>query len=351
MADNLRRGLKRRQITIKEVAERAGVSQMTVSRVLNRRDIVKESTRERVHKAIEELNYKPNLLARGLAGGKSLFIGLIYSNPSSSYLSELLVGAMTKCRAEGHYLILEDYKGGDNPDDFADLIDRVKAAGLSGLIIGPPLSENRELINLFPKEDMPTVLITPRETFEGELSVYIDDEDAAQSMVKHLYAAGHSSIGFIKGPERYASARRRYRGYQAALKTLGLTFREDWVDEGDYTYRSGMMAADRILSRQERPTAIFASNDDMAGGAIAAALCLGLHVPEDVSIAGFDDSSIARGIWPQLTTVHQPISEMAGRAVELLTQYFNKEPGDPFIHSIRLEHSIVERDSVLPSES
>lgn len=351
MTDTLRRAGRRSHATIKEVAELAGVSQMTVSRVLNRRDTVREATRIKVEEAIRELNYRPNLLARGLAGGKSLFIGLLYHNPSSSYLGELLVGALHRCRDEGHHLVLEDFSADNMRAAAKQFAERLGGAGLDGVIVAPPMSESDDILDALNAEYIPTVLIAPKDVSRTDISVSIDDSDAAEAMTEHVIAHGHSHIGFIRGPDDHSSSRRRFKGFKSAMARNGLSVADGWIGQGDYTYRSGMIAAEAILALPERPTAIFASNDDMAAGVVASANRLGLRVPDDLSVVGFDDTTFATAIWPQLTTVRQPIADMAAASVALLSRHLSAEKGEgeeeeDMPRNVVLDFEILSRDSL-----
>ena len=324
----------------------AGVSQMTVSRVLNRRESVKKSTRERVEEAIQALNYRPNLLARSLAGGKSLFIGLIFNNPSNNYLGELLVGALHRCREAGHHLVIEDFSATSRDKEIDALIERISGAGLDGIIVAPPISEDELILGKLRDAGLRTVLIAPRETPPDSVGVSIDDVAAADQITQYLIDHGHSRIAFVIGATDQSSSRRRYRGFDLAMARNGLTVDDALVIQGDYTYRSGMMAGDQFFSSDNPPTAVFASNDDMAAGVIAAAQRRGKRIPEDVSIVGFDDTAIASAMWPQLTTVRQPIAEMGYQAVNLLAKVIGHTEDLGPDKSIVLDVSIVERDTV-----
>ncbi|MFN7054950.1 LacI family DNA-binding transcriptional regulator [Hyphomonas sp.] len=350
MSETLRRAGRRSHATIKEVAELAGVSQMTVSRVLNRRESVRDSTRTRVEEAIRELNYRPNLLARGLAGGKSLFIGLIYHNPSSSYLGELLVGALHQCRDEGHHLVIEDFSSEDMSAAAPQFAERLGGAGLDGVIVAPPMSEDDDILDALTAAQIPTVLIAPKDISRTDISVSMDDSEAAEAMTRLIIANGHRKVGFIRGPENHSSARRRYRGFKSAMAKEGVAFEDSWIGQGDYTYRSGMLAAETILALPDRPTAIFACNDDMAAGVVAAANRIGLRVPDDLSVTGFDDTIFASAIWPQLTTVRQPIAHMAASSVTLLARHISAGSGEDgeaeAERNVVLDYEIVSRGSL-----
>ncbi|GGY45516.1 LacI family DNA-binding transcriptional regulator [Parvularcula lutaonensis] len=318
MSDSGETDTKRAVVTVKHVAERVGVSLMTVSRVLNQPEKVKPETAERVRKAIRELNYRPNPVAQSLAGRRSLLIGLLYNNPSANYLAELMLGAMAACRERGHHLLVEDYIAGRAWDDAEAIAEAIRGSGVQGLIVCPPVGERPEAGKMIEAAGLPFVRIAPGEETTDAPYVMIDDHEAARGMTEHLIALGHERIGFIEGPPDQVSSARRRRGFEAAMAAAGLPHGPDLRATGDYTYRSGMEAALELLAPETRPTAIFASNDDMAAGAIAAALQRGLTIPDDLSIAGFDDVSLASSIWPPLTTVRQPIREMAAEAVRLL---------------------------------
>ena len=336
---------RRTPATIREVADRAGVSQMTVSRVMNSPDRVKTATRERVRQAMADLGYRPNLLARNLAGGRSLFIGLIYDNPSPGYLTELLLGALRACEAHGHHLVLQDI--GAEAEGYVDpvaLAQRVSERPIDAIIVAPPLSEDPDVRAVLVGSGLPCVLVAPPETSADEAAVAIDDEAAAAAMTAHLAGCGHERIAFIAAPEEHRTGRRRTDGYRRALAEAGLAVPDGYVERGAFTYRSGMEAAARLLALPVPPTAIFAANDDMAAGALAAAHQAGLTVPTDLSVAGFDDTGMATTVWPQLTTVRQPIADMAARAVALLGERW-REAGGGAPHE-RFAFAIVERDSV-----
>ena len=342
---------RRTPATIREVADHAGVSQMTVSRVMNSPDRVKTATRERVREAMVALGYRPNLLARNLAGGRSLFIGLIYDNPSPGYLTELLLGALRSCEAQGHHLVLQDIGAGtDDPVDPVTLARRVSERPIDAIIVAPPLSEDAGVRAVLAGSGLPCVLIAPAEASADEAAVAIDDEAAAAAMTAHLIACGHERIAFIAAPEDHRTGTRRTRGYRDALAEAGIEVPDGYAERGGFTYRSGMEAAARLLALPVPPTAIFAANDDMAAGAVAAAHQAGLTVPTDLSVAGFDDTGMATTVWPQLTTVRQPIADMAAKAVTLLSQRWGQagsEDGGDAPHE-RFGFTIVQRDSVAP---
>jgi LacI family transcriptional regulator len=343
------RANKRQSVTIKQVAERAGVSAMTVSRVLNNQSVVRDETRTRVEQAIRELKYRPNILARGLAGGRSLHIGLIYENPSHGYLSEFLVGALNRCRLDRHHLVIEELSSGGEELERGQVAERILASGVDAVMLPPPLSDNPEVIDALDELELPYARVINCPQAGRGFEVTIDDVAAAKAMTDYLIGAGHTRIGFIKGAPNHFAAERRLEGFRAAMSAHGLPTPDAAMAQGHFTYRSGMEAAAVLLAAKPRPTAIFASNDDMAAGAISTALRLGLRVPDDLSVVGFDDTELATTIWPQLTTVRQPIAQMAATAVELLSRHAMKGARFGDAHGARLlDVEIIERGTVAP---
>ena len=337
---------RRATATIREVAALAGVSQMTVSRVMNSPGLVSAETTDRVRRAMAALSYRPNPQARGLAGGRTLYIGLVYDNPSPGYLAELLVGALRACDELGHTLVLQDVSADDANDPDA-LARRVGQKAIDAIILAPPLSEDRAVRAALAAAGLPCVLIAPAEAREGESLVAIDDEAAAAAMVAHLAGLGHERIAFVGAPEGHNTGEWRRAGYLRGLAAAGLAFRPSYVGAGAFTYRSGMEATEGFLDLPEPPTAVFAANDDMAAGAVSAAHRRGLRVPEDFSVAGFDDTGLATSVWPQLTTVRQPIADMAARAVALLGDERDRAPGSPS-PQVQMDYAVVRRGSAGP---
>ncbi|MBX3593444.1 LacI family DNA-binding transcriptional regulator [Sphingomonas sp.] len=306
-----------RRPTIKEVSKLAGVSFKTVSRVLNNERNVSDETRRRVEQAVAQLNFRPSLAARALAGRKSFQIGLLYDNPSAYYVYHLLAGAQARCAVHGHRLLSQpvDCTSGTLVSDATALIDETH---LDGVIISPPVTESVALLDALDQRGLPYVRVEPGIQPERGRWVTIDDDAAARELTKHLIGQGHRAIGFIGGPESHVSSRERLAGYRVALEQAGIAFDPALVVRGDYSLSSGRVAARSLLARDSRPSAIFAANDDMAAGALATAHAMGIDVPDALSIAGFDDSDLAAAVWPPLTTVRQPVRELAAAAAELL---------------------------------
>jgi LacI family transcriptional regulator len=330
--------------TINDVAKHAGVSPMTVSRVINGEQVVRASTREKVEAAIAALHYSPSAAARSLAGGEETRIGLLYSNPSSSYLSEFLVGSLDQSSRSNVQLVIE--KCGDD-EQVQAVIDHLVRGRVDGIVLPPPLCDSEDVLRALEAADIPAVAVATGRSAPATSAVSIDDSRAAYEMTRHLIRLGHNRIGFIKGHPNQSASARRYEGYCAALTEAGLAADEALAAQGFFTYRSGLDAAEQILDLPDPPSAIFASNDDMAAAAVAVAHRRGLDVPGDLTVCGFDDTPLAVTIWPELTTIRQPIREMSQAAVEILVRELkgrkSAKPGEP-THML-LDHVLIRRQS------
>lgn len=304
-------------VTVQDVAREAGVSAMTVSRVVNGGANVRASTRTAVMEAIEKLNYSPNSAARSLAAGDATQIGLLYSNPSDAYLSQFLVGALAAARRAGCHLVLEACES-ERPDEQAEATRRFAATEVQGVVLPCPLAEASPVQAELAAAGIPAVCVAIGHPMPGTHNVRIDDYAASAAMTRHLLELGHRRIGFIRGNPNQSSSLERYRGFATAIEGAGLEVKDMPIEQGYFTFRSGIIATERLLDRSNPPTAIFASNDDMAAAAVGVAHRRGLHVPQDISIVGFDDTQLATNIWPELTTIRQPTAAMAEAALDLL---------------------------------
>lgn len=338
---------KGQAITIDAVADHAGVSPMTVSRVVNGQGNVRAETRERVLAAVRELGYTPNLAASSLAAAHGTRIALIYDNPSAAYLSELLVGALHSATRHAAQLVIEAWDTHDGPAQ--QVAARALARSVAGVILPPPIGEARAVLGELGAAGVPVIAIGPGGMAPHVSRVRIDDFHAAQEITAHVIAAGHTRIGYIKGHPNQSASARRYEGFQAALKDAGIIRSAGLVQQGYFTYRSGLEAAEALLSRKLPPTAVIAGNDDMAAAVVSVAHRRGLDVPRDLSVVGFDDSSAATTVWPELTTVRQPIAAMADAALDILLRTIRRKEGEAPLPTDRvLAHELVQRDSVAP---
>jgi len=329
--------------TIADVAKRAGVSPMTVSRVVNGEAGVRADMRRKVDAAVAALNYIPNQAARRLAGSKLIRIAILYSNPSAGYLNELLVGVLNRASVDHLQLVVEKCEAGAGEGDGArSLIDN----GIDGIILPPPLCDSATLLDLVAESGTPAVAVASGQPDRRICAIGIDDFRAAHEMTRHLISLGHVRIGFIIGHPNQTASARRLAGFRAAMAEAGLEVPDEVVAQGMFNYRSGLDAAEVLLGVEQRPSAIFASNDDMAAATVAIAHRLGLDVPGDLTVAGFDDAPLATTIWPELTTVRQPISEMAAEAVDLLVRQIRaRRDGVLESEHVVMDFSIIRRQS------
>lgn len=303
--------------TIADVAREAACSPMTVSRVINGEGNVREETREHVLEAVRKLNYSPNRAARSLAGGEQLRIALLFDNPSASYLSEFLMGALEEAGTIDAHLEVQSC---ETTTEALPLMRKLAEGGISGFILPPPLCDDQRVLDVAKEVGAVAIAVGPGKAKGTHGAVMIDDFEAAFDMTRHILGLGHKRIGFIIGnPEQVASGR-RLNGYRAALDKAGIEPEDQLIVQGRFTYRSGMAAAEKLLSLEQRPTAIFASNDDMAAAVVAVAHRNHLDVPNDITVCGFDDTAMASTIWPELTTVRQPIREMTAWAVSAIAR-------------------------------
>lgn len=327
--------------TISDVAQAAGVSTKSVSRVINREPNVSARLLAKVQAAIDSLGYVPDQAARSLAGSRSFLLGIFLDNPSPNYTMKLLAGANKACRAHGYHLQIENLAT-DQPDLSAQLDALLRNMRVDGVILTPPLSGCSVTMTALEARGIRYVRLAP-DGFEGRApAVAINDCEAGWLVGDHLARRGHRHFGFVQGPARHRAAEDRREGFLAALAAHGL---EPAVEVyGGFEFERSIAAGKDLLSRVDRPTAIFAANDDSAAGVMAAAAELHLRVPGDVAIVGFDDSWIARSVWPNLTTVYQPIAEMAEHAVAILLDRAGRAERND---TLWLDYHLVERGSTL----
>jgi LacI family transcriptional regulator len=304
--------------TIKDVAKLAGVSFKTVSRVINREPSVGEELQHRVWAAIKDLNYQPNLSARQLRGTPS-FIAFIYDNPNSHYVIEMQHGLLAECRAQGYELLIHPTNA--RADNVIEELEQLLGNGhVAGLVLTPPFSESPELIAALRGRQRHFVRIVSgtRDPAEDEPCVFVDDYQAAFEITDYLAGLGHRAIAFLGGEDSHRSNLERRRGYLAALEHHDIPADDRLLVPGEFTFDSGAERTRKLLEGAQRPTAIFAANDEIAAGALFAARIAGVAVPEELSIVGFEDSPFSRQTWPKLTTAHQPNAAIAACAASYL---------------------------------
>src|SRR5450631_212316 len=349
MAIERQRRRSNQGVTIRDVAAHVGVSPMTVSRVINRESNVKPETRELVRAAIRALNYAPSPAARSLAGSVPCRIGLLYDNPSTGYLSELLLGALDQSSRTGAQVPVE--RCGES-EMAAAALGKLLKAGIDGLILTPPLCESEHVLAEVRLAGVVAVAVASGHASEHMATVRIDNEAAARDLTEYLLSLGHRRFGIINGHPNHTVSQQRLQGCLTALAAAGIAPESVRLEQGYFTYRSGLGAAERLLAAEPYPTAIFAANDDMAAAAVSLAHRIGFEVPEDLSIAGFDDTPIAASVWPALTTIHQPVAAMARAAVDLVLEEVHRQrDGAGAPRQLLHPHTLIVRESTGPAPS
>jgi LacI family transcriptional regulator len=269
---------------------------------------------------------------------------LLYGDVSTAFFRELLTGCVEQASLSHIQLVVAQWRDGQDPEAAAKELSNME---VHGFILPPPLCESKAVHQVVKKSGVRAVTVAAAAPPKGFLSVNIDDRSAAFAMTRHILALGHKRVGFITGnPEQSASAL-RLAGYRKALEEAGIAADESLVKEGQFTYRSGLEAAESLLSLPKPPTAIFASNDDMAAAAVAVAQRRHLEIPKQLTVCGFDDTERSRSLWPRLTTIRQPIADMSRAAMSILLQHIRptREDADSFSESIVLDFALVHRDS------
>jgi len=331
-------------VTIHDVARHAGVSPMTVSRVINAETNVRDETRARVNASIKALRFSPNKAARSLASAETVHIGILYASSTAAYLSQLMLGSLEQSSLSGAQLVMEQC---EDLESERKAIQRLIAGGVDGVILPAPLCDSEDALKAVADANIPAVLVTSGRPAPGFSAVSINDFEAARAMTRHLLSLGHRRVGFINGHPGHTASAQRFRGYIEGMREAGMEVGTDQVAQGFFTYRSGLDAAERLLGNGWNPTAIFASNDDMAAATMAVAHRKGLDVPGDIAVAGFDDTPFATMVWPELTTVRRPIADMAREAVRLLIDEIrSRRTGtvQPPVHKL-LGFTLVKRES------
>lgn len=332
--------------TMEDVAKLAGVSLKSVSRVINSEPHVSAKLRAKVEAAIADLNYVPDTAARSLAGSRTFIIGLLFDNPSPNYTMDIQKGVYEACRANQYHLRIDNVDSTVPREELeAQLLALVRNSRCDGFVLTPPLTDDLVLLDFLERSGIRYVRIAPANEPDRSPGIGIDDRAAAAAMARHLWDLGHRRIAVLRGPSSHSAAALRLDGFIETLHELGM---EHPLIEanGNFSFDGGIRAGIEVLAMDPRPTAIFATNDDSAAGVMAACSQAGLKVPDDVSVCGFDDSWIARSVWPYLTTVHQPVEDMGRAAASLLLRRDEPEDG------LRLlDFHLVVRDSTAPPKA
>ncbi|MBL8552536.1 MAG: LacI family DNA-binding transcriptional regulator [Hyphomonadaceae bacterium] len=337
-------GLKRRP-TINDIARLANVSKKTVSRVLNNSPFVREETRRHISAIMNEMGYVPDPQARGLAFRRSFLIGMIYDNPNAQFVVGMQQGVLDGLRGAGYELVLHPCNRLSKTliEEVMGFVERQK---LYGVVLLPPVCENDRLTQMLEERGCHYVRVASALLDAPSRLVLSTDRAVAADAARHLADLGHTRIAMIAGPPGYRSRKERRDGFVDGLRSRGLDLAPDYVVDGAYTYESGVEGARALLSRKPRPTAIFASNDEMAAGVYQVAREMQLAIPRDLSIVGFDDTPMSARLAPPLTTVRWPIAEMGRAAAEKLLAA--EAGGDEPSSARPFPAHLVERESTAP---
>jgi LacI family transcriptional regulator len=333
--------------TINDVAALAGVHKRTVTRVLNGSEKVRVATRSKVEQAIRELNFSPNRQARGLAAQRSFLLGLIYDLPTL-FVNEVQQGMLHTVEDEGYELVVhvcsfESERAVENITRF------VNRANLDGVIILPPVSEIAGLVDKLEEVGCRYVRVTSDVSDVASRLVVTDYLSSIADMVRHLVDLGHRDFGFISGPSASLSSRKRHDAFVQSLENHGLELADAMVAEGAYTYDSGFQAAKSLLSHERRPTAIFAANDEMAFAVMNVAAHLGLNIPDDLSVVGFDGSPFSTFVVPSLSTNIRQSDEVARLATQKLLAQINEDTEAAGAVETMVSPRFVPRESTGPA--
>ena len=316
----------RKRSTINDIARLANVSKKTVSRVINDSPFVKEETRLKVNAIIREVGFEPDPQARGLAFRRSFLIGMIYDNPTPQYVVNMQQGILDAMRGTSYGLLVHPCER-TNPHYLPDLRSFIERQKLFGVILTPSISEDELLVKMLREFDCPYVRVASVILDKPGTMVVTHDADGAGEAADHLAELGHTHIAHISGPALFRSAHERRRGFREALAKRGLSVAADCDKEGNYTFERGIELARELLSLNPRPTAVFCGNDETAAGVYKVAHEIGLAIPKDLSVIGFDDSTTAIQLWPPLTSVRLPVREMGRLATAKLFAMQEKKLG------------------------
>jgi LacI family transcriptional regulator len=328
--------------TINDVARLSGVSKKTVSRVINKSSLLNDATRDKVQAVIAQLGYVPNPQARALALRRNFLIGLIHDNPNAQTVLTVQEGMLEVMKGTEFALVVRPFDR-KSPNLLEDIRHFIEQQRLYGVYVLPPVSENQDLGPLCRELGCRYVRMGSGRLDDAAHMVESNDREAVREGVEYLIAQGHRQIAHVAGPEGFLSAQEREGGLRDALAAHGLDLPENAIARGNYTFESGYVAAQALLAADVRPTAIFAANDEMAAAVLHAARQIGLEVPRDLSILGFDDTPIAAHIWPPMTTVRWPIRAMAQSAAMKLVHPEQADEQPSFFRS-----DLVIRASIAP---
>ncbi|HAS6300606.1 TPA: LacI family DNA-binding transcriptional regulator [Vibrio vulnificus] len=330
--------------TMKDIAKLAGVSTSTVSHVINKTRFVSEEVAERVNHAAKELNYfAPSALARSLKVNRTNTIGMLVTTSTNPFFGEVVKGVERSCYQKGYNLILCNTEG--DHERMKSSIMTLLQKRVDGLILMCSSLEGERLDVFERYPDIPVVVMDWGPMLFSSDKIQDNSLRGGYLAANHLIQMGHKEIGCITGPLIKHQAQMRYEGYKRALNEHGLSFNPAWIVEADFECEGGYQAFKKIVAKGPLPSALFVCNDMMAMGVINAANELGVEIPHDLSIIGYDDIHIAKFMTPSLTTIHQPKYRLGQAAVETLLKKINKETAE--VQVVQLEPTLIERNSVV----
>jgi len=308
------------RVTISDVAREAGVSLMTVSRVINGKAEISPSTRQHVLDVIERLGYRPSGIARGLATQRTGTIGLVVPDIANPFFSDVARGAEDRARAAGYHVFV--CNADESPQRELSVLESLEEKRVDGLVLCSSRLQDDALRAAL--EHHPAAVLVNRRLAEGQVgTVMLADDTGAQSAVEHLLQSGHTAVGFLAGPLNSYSSRQRVIGYGTAFEAAGISHNRDWVRPCSYEVKGGRETARALLADHPELTALFCYNDLVAVGALQACAELGRQVPGDLAIVGFDDIPMAAVVTPALTTCRVPRYELGDQALKLLLDRIN----------------------------
>ncbi|MGD1823588.1 MAG: LacI family DNA-binding transcriptional regulator [Pleomorphochaeta sp.] len=326
--------------TLKDVAKLAGVSTATVSHVINGTRYVSEELQKKVNDAMKDLDYQPNMMARALKMGFQKTIGVIVPDCTNPFFAEISRAIDRYCFSKGYNIILCNTD--NNLEQQASYTNMLISKHIDGVIFISSDNSDDE-VEKFQKHSIPIVIADRIGKYNNVDSIVVDNEKGGYEATKYLINRGFTKIGCISGPSSISSSSQRVLGYKRALKEANITLKEEYISVGDFHFAGGITAADNFLKLSEKLEAVFATNDMMALGFIDTLRNVGLSVPKDISVIGYDNIQLAQFMSPKLTTVAQPLDKLAETATNLLLKKINKQNNSKEI--IKLDPVIIERES------
>ena len=335
------------RVTIREVARRAGVSVASVSRVFNNSDLVVKQTEEKIRSVARRLNYVPNASARSLSMKRTETIGMLLPDMHGEFFSEIIRGADAIAHKERYHLLVS--ASHSNKEELETAI-KMMSSRVDGFILMSPHLDSETLVAEY-LNSIPTVVLSSSKARRTHDSIRIDNVDGARQVMRHLLSLGHRRIAIVKGDRGNEDGEERLAGYHAELRANGIDAKEELIVAGDFTEPSGYAAGRVLLELKNRPTAVFASNDEMAIGVLRYLRERGVSVPDEIAVAGFDDIQISSLIHPSLTSIHVNISELGSLAVERLLLLLNTGQRHTSTKRVVLPATLVVRESTAPRKS